>query len=62
MVRAAWRTQSTAEQKSSALSNNSNKFVVTVASLNSVARTLAIVVEVFVGLLATIARAMGLKP
>ena len=41
--------------------NNSNgRFVAMVTSLNSVARTLAIVVELFIGLLATIAKSKGL--
>ena len=39
------------------ISNNSNRFVAMVTSLNGVAKTLAIVAELFVGLLAMIARA-----
>ena len=42
------------------MSNSSSRFVATVTSLNGVARTLAIVIELFVGLLATIARARGI--
>ena len=33
-----------------------------VTTLNSVARMLAIVAEIFIGLLVTIARARGIKP
>ena len=42
------------------ISNNSSRFVAMITSLNGVARTLAIVAELFVGLLATIARARGI--
>ena len=43
-------------------SNNNNRFVAMVTSLNSVARMLAIVVELFVGLFVTIAGARCIKP
>ena len=42
------------------MSNSSNRFVAMITSLNSVARTLAIVIKLFVGLLAMIARARGI--
>ena len=42
------------------MSNSSNRFVVTITSLNGVARTLAIVAELFVVLLVTIARVRGI--
>ena len=42
------------------MSNSSNRFVVTITSLNGVARTLAIVTKRFVSLLAMIARARGI--
>ena len=49
-----------AEMSRPSISNSSNKVVETVTSLNGVARMLAIVEELFVGLLATIARARGI--
>ena len=42
------------------MSNSSSRFVAMITSLNSVARTLAIVIKLFVGLLAMIARARGI--
>ena len=42
------------------ISNSSSKFAETITSLNGVARMLTIVVELFVVLLATIARARGI--
>ena len=42
------------------MSNSSSRFVAMITSLNSVARTLAIVIKLFVGLLEMIARARGI--
>ena len=42
------------------MSNSSSRFVAMITSLNGVARTLAIVAELFVGLLAMIARVRGI--
>ena len=44
------------------ISNSSSRFVVMVASLNNVARIVAIVAELFVGVFATIAGARCIKP
>ena len=42
------------------MSNNSSRFVATITSLNGVARMLAIVTKLFVGMLAMIAKARGI--
>ena len=49
-----------AEMEAISISNSSSRFVATITSLNGVARTLAVVAELFVSLLATIARARGI--
>ena len=49
-----------AEMSRLSISNSSSRFVETVTNLNGVARMLAIVAKLFVGLLATIARARGI--
>ena len=42
------------------MSNSSSRFVAMITSLNSVTKTLAIVIKLFVGLFAMIARARGI--
>ena len=49
-----------AEMSRLSICNSSSRFVVMVTSLNGMARMLAIVAELFVGLLATIARVRGI--